>query len=82
MENEWLSADDSRRNFIIAKYQDYQQKYHVGLYGWRRRCLFVVLGVLLLLIIINLSLTLWMLKVMEFSAVSLLLKFAMVYMAG
>lgn len=42
----------------------------VGLYGWRRRSLFMTLIFLLLLVMLNLGLTLWMLKVMEFSAVS------------
>jgi len=43
----------------------------VGLYGWRRKSLFMTLIFLLLLVILNLGLTLWMLKVMEFSAVSM-----------
>ncbi|ODM99510.1 Delta-sarcoglycan [Orchesella cincta] len=64
MENEWLSSDETRKNFI-AKYHEGCQ---VGLYGWRRRCLFLVLSILLLLVIVNLALTLWILKVMEFSA--------------
>ncbi|XP_021954197.1 delta-sarcoglycan [Folsomia candida] len=63
MENEWLSADETKKNFV-AKYHDGCQ---VGLFGWRRRCLFLVLIILLLLVIINLALTLWILKVMEFS---------------
>lgn len=67
MDNEWLSTDETRKNFI-AKYNEGCQ---VGLYGWRRRCLFLVLIILLLLVIINLALTLWILKVMEFSPVSL-----------
>jgi len=66
MDNEWLSSDETRKNFI-AKYHDGCQS---GLYGWRRRCLFLVLIILLLLVIINLALTLWILKVMEFSVVS------------
>jgi hypothetical protein len=66
MDNEWLSSEETRKNFI-AKYNDGCQS---GLYGWRRRCLFLVLIILLLLVIINLALTLWILKVMEFSAVS------------
>ncbi|CAG7688220.1 unnamed protein product, partial [Allacma fusca] len=64
VENEWLSTEETRRNFI-AKYQDGCQ---IGLYGWRRRCLFLVLAILLLLVVINLALTLWILKVMEFSS--------------
>ncbi|XP_055371214.1 GATA zinc finger domain-containing protein 14 isoform X2 [Condylostylus longicornis] len=39
-----------------------------GLYGWRKKCLYILLLILMLLIIINLILTLWILKVMEFSS--------------
>lgn len=45
--------------------------YHIGLYGWRKKCLFVLIVGLMILIIVNLALTLWILKVMEFSSVSL-----------
>lgn len=66
-ENEWLSSDETKKNFI-AKYHDGCQ---IGLYGWRRKCLFLVLTILLFLVVVNLALTLWILKVMEFSSVSL-----------
>lgn len=42
----------------------------LGLYGWRKKCLYVLVFSLMLLIVVNLGLTLWILKVMEFSAVS------------
>ncbi|XP_055846979.1 delta-sarcoglycan [Episyrphus balteatus] len=42
--------------------------YHLGLMGWRKKCLYTLILVLMLLIIINLVLTLWILKVMEFSS--------------
>lgn len=45
---------------------------HLGIIGWRKKCLYVLLIVLMLLIITNLVLTLWILKVMEFSTVGLL----------
>ncbi|XP_052563444.1 uncharacterized protein LOC120428374 isoform X2 [Culex pipiens pallens] len=38
------------------------------LYGWRKKCLYTVILLLMVMIIINLALTLWILKVMEFSA--------------
>ncbi|XP_013398236.1 zeta-sarcoglycan-like isoform X1 [Lingula anatina] len=41
--------------------------YKVGIYGWRKRCLYCFILVLLVLIIVNLSLTIWILKVMDFS---------------
>lgn len=43
---------------------------HLGIIGWRKKCLYVLLIILMLLIITNLVLTLWILKVMEFSTVS------------
>ena len=42
----------------------------IGLYGWRKRSLYLLIFALMLLIVLNLGLTLWILKVMEFSAVS------------
>ncbi|XP_058823864.1 uncharacterized protein LOC131684750 [Topomyia yanbarensis] len=38
------------------------------LYGWRKKCLYTVILMLMIMIIINLALTLWILKVMEFSS--------------
>ena len=38
--------------------------------GWRRRCLFGLLLVLTVIVIINLSLTLWLLRAMQFSLVN------------
>ncbi|XP_055585146.1 uncharacterized protein LOC129737982 isoform X2 [Uranotaenia lowii] len=40
----------------------------LALYGWRKKCLYSVILVLMIMIIINLALTLWILKVMEFSS--------------
>ncbi|XP_061398344.1 uncharacterized protein LOC133334061, partial [Musca vetustissima] len=40
---------------------------NLGLIGWRKKCLYTLLVLLMLLIIVNLGLTLWILKVMEFS---------------
>ncbi|CAB3387440.1 Hypothetical predicted protein [Cloeon dipterum] len=40
----------------------------VGIYGWRKRCLYLLIVVLVAVVIVNLSLTLWLLKVMQFSS--------------
>ncbi|KAH8386932.1 hypothetical protein KR093_003610, partial [Drosophila rubida] len=40
---------------------------YLGLIGWRKKCLYTLLMLLMLLIITNLVLTLWILKVMQFS---------------
>ncbi|XP_018331747.1 delta-sarcoglycan-like [Agrilus planipennis] len=42
--------------------------FRIGIYGWRKRCLYVLILGLLIIVIINLALTLWVLKVMEFSS--------------
>uniref|UniRef100_A0A672FZH4 Sarcoglycan zeta n=1 Tax=Salarias fasciatus TaxID=181472 RepID=A0A672FZH4_SALFA len=46
--------------------------YPVGLYGWRKRCLYFLLLLLLVTMIVNLALTVWIIKVMNFSMDSLL----------
>lgn len=44
--------------------------YKVGIYGWRKRCLYLFVLLLMILILINLALTIWILKVMNFTIVS------------
>ncbi|XP_076025124.1 delta-sarcoglycan [Genypterus blacodes] len=43
------------------------QVYKVGIYGWRKRCLYFFVLLLMFLILINLALTIWILKVMNFT---------------
>lgn len=43
--------------------------FYLGLYGWRKKCLYVLILALAILIVVNLALTLWILKVMEFTTV-------------
>ncbi|CAL8281341.1 unnamed protein product [Arctogadus glacialis] len=43
------------------------QVYKVGIYGWRKRCLYLFVLLLMLLILVNLALTIWILKVMSFT---------------
>lgn len=45
-----------------------RSNFKIGIYGWRKRCLYVLILGLLVMVIINLGLTLWVLKVMEFSS--------------
>lgn len=40
--------------------------YKIGIYGWRKRCLYVFLLLLMVIIIINLALTIWIIRVMDF----------------
>ncbi|XP_030767819.1 zeta-sarcoglycan [Sitophilus oryzae] len=44
------------------------QGIHMGIYGWRKKCLYALILVLLFMVIVNLALTLWVLKVMDFSS--------------
>uniref|UniRef100_A0A671KSY9 Sarcoglycan, delta (dystrophin-associated glycoprotein) n=1 Tax=Sinocyclocheilus anshuiensis TaxID=1608454 RepID=A0A671KSY9_9TELE len=46
------------------------QVYKVGIYGWRKRCLYFFVLLLMILIVVNLALTIWILKVMNFTIVS------------
>ncbi|CAL8275234.1 unnamed protein product, partial [Gadus morhua 'NCC'] len=40
---------------------------NVGIYGWRKRCLYFFILLLLVTMIVNLALTIWILKVMNFT---------------
>lgn len=44
-------------------------EFYLGLYGWRKKCLYFLILALAILIVVNLALTLWILKVMEFTTV-------------
>ncbi|ENN82925.1 hypothetical protein YQE_00675, partial [Dendroctonus ponderosae] len=41
--------------------------FRMGMYGWRKKCLYGLILVLLFMVIVNLALTLWVLKVLDFS---------------
>ncbi|PNJ77692.1 SGCD isoform 4 [Pongo abelii] len=43
------------------------QVYKVGIYGWRKRCLYFFVLLLMILILVNLAMTIWILKVMNFT---------------
>lgn len=44
-----------------------QYVYKIGIYGWRKRCLYLFVLLLLIILLVNLGLTIWILKVMWFS---------------
>lgn len=52
--------------------------YPVGIYGWRKRCLYFFILLLLVTMIVNLALTIWILKVMNFTVVSTSLSFIVI----
>ncbi|XP_063285841.1 gamma-sarcoglycan isoform X2 [Pelobates fuscus] len=41
--------------------------YNIGIYGWRKRCLYLFVLLLLIILVVNFALTIWILKVMWFS---------------
>uniref|UniRef100_A0A915KXV3 Beta-sarcoglycan n=1 Tax=Romanomermis culicivorax TaxID=13658 RepID=A0A915KXV3_ROMCU len=41
--------------------------YKVGIYGWRKRCLYVLILILIVVIMLNLALTIWIMRVLNFS---------------
>ncbi|XP_035211717.1 delta-sarcoglycan-like isoform X2 [Stegodyphus dumicola] len=41
--------------------------FRIGIYGWRKRCLYFLLILLCSLVVINLSLTVWIIKVLDFT---------------
>ncbi|KAM5288388.1 gamma-sarcoglycan [Ctenodactylus gundi] len=41
--------------------------YRIGIYGWRKRCLYLFVLLLLVILVVNFALTIWILKVMWFS---------------
>ncbi|KAH0951247.1 hypothetical protein HN011_010438 [Eciton burchellii] len=44
--------------------------FRLGIYGWRKKCLYSFVLILMITVILNLALTVWIFKVMGFSSVS------------
>ncbi|MFT7807731.1 zeta-sarcoglycan [Arapaima gigas] len=63
----------TQEQYILAAQPGQLQKpgappvYPVGIYGWRKRCLYFFILLLLVTMIVNLALTIWILKVMNFT---------------
>ncbi|XP_036857819.2 gamma-sarcoglycan isoform X3 [Manis javanica] len=45
--------------------------YKIGIYGWRKRCLYLFVLLLLIILLVNFALTIWILKVMWFSPIGM-----------
>lgn len=43
--------------------------YKIGIYGWRKRCLYLFVLLLIIILVINFALTIWILRVMWFNTV-------------
>lgn len=46
-----------------------QHAYTIGIYGWRKRCLYLFVLLLIIILVVNLALTIWILRVMWFNTV-------------
>lgn len=47
--------------------------YKIGIYGWRKRCLYLFVLLLIIILVVNFALTIWILRVMWFNSVCLTL---------
>ncbi|XP_033111087.1 zeta-sarcoglycan-like [Anneissia japonica] len=59
-----------RGGAYVSSRRDSESEIHaanIGIYGWRKRCLYFLVLLLMVLIIINIALTVWILKVLDFS---------------
>ncbi|CAB1438504.1 unnamed protein product [Pleuronectes platessa] len=71
-EREMTQEQCTHRNNVQSS--EKPQVYKVGIYGWRKRCLYFFVLLLMILILVNLALTIWILKVMNFTILNLNLK--------
>jgi len=44
--------------------------YKIGIYGWRKRCIYLFIVIMMATVIVNMALTIWILRVLQFSIVS------------
>lgn len=69
----WTTAAMVREQYTTAtegtqvERPENQAVYKIGIYGWRKRCLYLFVLLLLILLLVNLALTIWILRVMWFS---------------
>ena len=45
--------------------------YKIGIYGWRKRCVYFLILLIMVITIINLSLVIWIMRVMDFNLVTI-----------
>ena len=48
---------------------DYDRQQPIGVYGWRKRCLYGFILLLMILTVLNLALLVWILRVLNFNVV-------------
>lgn len=45
--------------------------YKIGIYGWRKRCIYFLILLIMVVTIVNLSLVIWVMRVMDFNLVNI-----------
>lgn len=66
-------ADAPAEEDLVANYEDdlppgcADPGHHVGIYGWRKRCLYLLVLLLLAMVVMNVALTVWVIRVLDFS---------------
>lgn len=70
--NQLQTSEALERTAALAavSQNDNDKENPIGLYGWRKRCLYFFILLLVVVIITNLALTIWILVVLNFSLVS------------
>lgn len=70
---EWIhehgELETRERTAALVSDTEYDKENPIGLYGWRKRCLYFFVLLLVVVVITNLALTIWMLVVLNFSQV-------------
>lgn len=46
--------------------------YKIGIYGWRKRCIYFLILLIMVVTIVNLSLVIWVMRVMDFNLVNII----------
>ncbi|XP_077468223.1 gamma-sarcoglycan [Stigmatopora argus] len=60
--------EDSTEGSSMATRPTPQHIYKVGIYGWRKRCLYLFVLLLIIILVVNLALTIWIFRVMWFNS--------------
>ncbi|XP_077578394.1 gamma-sarcoglycan [Stigmatopora nigra] len=60
--------EDSTEGSSMATRPAPEHIYKVGIYGWRKRCLYLFVLLLIIILVVNLALTIWIFRVMWFNS--------------
>lgn len=62
-------TNQSNDDIDYARHDPVNIIYKIGIYGWRKRCLYLLILIITVITIINLALTIWIMHVMNFNLV-------------